>query len=195
MASPLLIPSLDAGLVWAAIQAIAACIAAYETCLGVLAATVAAIVVVPEFLRIRREETAHQFRGFEIATSLLSSDAFLAAARALQDDPGVSVHPDWFNFYPPLLHEVLRTAELLDFLIREGHLDEPFLLRLYGYRLGKLAKQVSAVEQSYQSPHLFYWGTLFPKGRALLKRAEEWLSKNASEWQFLSESGNPAAKW
>jgi hypothetical protein len=176
-------------LLWAAVEAVATAVAA-------LAAIIAAGIIILELRRIRREETSHKLRGYEIATELLKADEFLAAARAIQDDPGPGVtHSDWFDRYPPLLFRVLRTAEALDFLIQEKHLDEDFLMRLDGYRLGRLAKLVSAIEQSRESPRLRYWSTLYPNGKALLVRAEEWRHRSSLQWQFLTDPDNPADRW
>lgn len=179
---------MDPLLVWTAVEAIATAVAA-------LAAIVAAIFIIPEWRRERREHVSHKVEGYQLAMDLLGSDAFLGAARELQSDRGPGVaHDDWFDRYPPLLFEVLRTFETIDFLIDEGYLDEPLLFRLEGFRISRLGKLVSAIEQSRNSPRITYWSELYSNGHDLLDRAMKW-REDQTKWQFLSDSGNPADLW
>jgi len=167
---------------------------AIATGITAVAALGGALFIILELRRIRREGVSHKIRGYEIAVSTMTSPDFLSAARALQEDPGPGVAHDWFDRYPAPLYHVLGGAEIIAFLIEEEYLDEAFLMRLHGYRLSQLARKVSAIEQSRQSPCLIYWATLYPKGKALLERADQW-RRHQSNWQFLEDPGNPAELW
>ncbi len=173
---------------WSAVEAIGTVIAA-------IAAFTAVFLIIFEYRRIQRESLSHKIRGYEIARGILDKDPFLSAAKSIQEDPGPGVtYDNWFSYYPKLLFELLRGAEVLQFLIKEKHLDEEFLFRLEGFRLGELDQRISAVEQSRKSPRLLFWAELYPDGRELLRKARTWV-KDIAKYQFLLDPDNPARIW
>jgi hypothetical protein len=177
----------DPLLFWSGLEAIATAVAA-------LAAIIAAAFVIPEWRRSRREDVSHKVEGYRIASDLLSSDEFVVAARTLQENPGPAATPQWFDKYPPLLYEILRTMQIIQFLIQQDYLDEDLLFRLYGFRLSSLARLVLAIEESKQSPRIEYWSRLYPGGQELLERSKKWRASQ-EKLEFLRDPGNPAETW
>jgi len=149
--------------------------------LEAIATALAAAIIIWQLRRLREETIAHRFEGFRYALELLSSSEFGDQAASFyklldQGDP--------FQFHttmPPLVHWILRTLEIIDRLIRDEHLDEEFFFRIEGRRLAHLAIRIRMMEEGRDTPRFEAQIRLYPNGRDLLRRAEEWAERNNIE--------------
>jgi hypothetical protein len=157
----------DPNVFWLAIEAIAT--------------VVAAIIIIGQLRRLREESIAHRFEGFRYAVELLSSSEFGDQAESFYK---LLDHGDPFEFHnsmPPLVHWILRTLETIDRMIRDEYLDEEFFFRIEGRRLAHLAINIRMMEEGHDTPRFEDQIRLYPNGRNLLRRAEEWAERNNIE--------------
>ena len=146
--------------------------------LEALATAIAAGIIIWQLRRLREESVAHRFDGFRYAMELLASSEFKEQAGSFfkfleRGDPA-----QFRQALPPLVHWILRTLETLAQLISDKHLDEDFLFRIEGRRLGHLARHIRMMEDGRDTPRFEDEIRLFPNGRDLLRKAEAWDDRN-----------------
>ena len=142
--------------------------------LEALATAVAAGIIISQLRRLREETVAHRFEGFQYAMELLASSEFQKQAgsfyKLLEKGDPLRLR----ETLPPLVHWILRTLEIVDRLICDSYLDEDFFFRIEGQRLAHLARHIRMMEEGRDTPRFEDQIRLYPNGRELLRRAEEW---------------------
>lgn len=154
----------DPAVFWAAFQAIV-------TAMGVG-------IVFWQLHKLRRECVTHKFNVFQYVTNLLSSSEF---------------KDNVFQFYTllekgnreklnltlsPHIISILRTLEIIDTLIKDGHFDEQVLFRIEGRRFVDLHKNLLLLREEGDNLSFENQIKLFPNGMDLLKRATIWGTVN-----------------
>lgn len=154
----------DSNTFWIALEALA--IAA--------AAIFAGVILFVEFPKLRAEATARRIEGFKYAMDVLESDPFIKSYEGfnyLLDHASAGVQQ---RDLAHAVQSVLKSLDIIGFLIERNYLEEEFFLGQEGFRLGFLGERLSAIETSAAPFGLGNAAKLYPRGRALLHQAEKW---------------------
>lgn len=129
---------------------------------------------------LRREAIAYRVEGFRYAMEIVGSADFQKLIEEFNFLMDASNVGRWPHDLPRNVRAILRDLEIIASLISSGYMDENLFLRVQGLHLGDLGERIHILEEGKDSPHFAYERQIYPNGRALLRRAEEWRNETRS---------------
>ena len=154
----------DPAIFWSAVQA--------------LATLIAVVIIYIEIRRSKREMTIYKFEGFKYAMDILASKDFVDSVKAFRYLMDAGDTGDWDIKIPVTVHNILKSLDIIAVLIEQNYLDQDFFLRHEGLRLANIDQRLILLETGNRTPKCEYESGLYPKGRDLLRRAEDWKEKH-----------------
>ncbi len=145
--------------------------------LEAVATSLAAIVIFWQLRRLRQEAVAHKVEGLKYAMEIVGSNDFQDKLQKLNQ---VLYNGDPFQFGQtllPIVQGLLQSLEIVDLLIKTGYLEEQFFFRIEGLRLAELSTNIRLLEEGKDTPRFEDQISLYPNGRALLRRADDWMQR------------------
>ena len=142
--------------------------------LEALTTVLAAIVIISELRRSRREAVAHRIDGFKYAMEVLGAEGFRCAVEDFRQTLDGGNPALWHTSLPPVVSRILRSLEIVALLIEQEYLDQGFFFRIESLNLQDLAMRIRVLEEGLDTPRFEEETRLYPRGRELLRRAQEW---------------------
>lgn len=154
--------------------------AIFWSALEALATVLALGFIYFEVRRLRRESIAYKVEGFRYAMEIVGSAEFQKLIDEFNYIMDASDMGDWPLKLPGIVRGILRNLEIIASLINSGYMDENLFLRVQGLHLGELGERIRILEEGKDTPHFDYERQIYPNGRALLRKAEEWRNETRS---------------
>lgn len=149
--------------------------------LEALATALALVFIYFEVRRLRRESVAYRVQGFRYAMEIVASADFQKLIEEFKITMDASDVGRWPHDLPRIVRGILRDLEIVASLISSGYMDENLFLRVQGLHLGEIGERIRLLEEGKDTPRFDDERQIYPKGRALLRKAEEWRNETRAK--------------